>query len=220
VLFLIEGGLKTLRETPGVYQYNIIYDRTDYTRENFDLEVAKKLMEISSHAPERIHQIFVVKPNWLYYTLFALIKPFMHPDTVAKIKLCSSDPSKELLQLFEPDQLLKEYGGTGTYEYKWTTPTGRPKLEPDTDLENLTLQETFDKVSQKVASIEISEENEKKLYGLYQQATQGDNISTQPWALQYDARTKWDAWTACKGMTKDDAMEHYVELYTELRSTQ
>ncbi len=44
-------------------------------------------MEMSKYAPERIHQIFIIKPNWLYHALFALVKPFMHPDTVSKVKV-------------------------------------------------------------------------------------------------------------------------------------
>ena len=35
---------------------------------------------------------------------------------------------------------------------------------------------------------------------------QGD----QPWAVQVEARAKWDAWNSRKGMTKDAAMAAYV----------
>jgi diazepam-binding inhibitor (GABA receptor modulator, acyl-CoA-binding protein) len=54
--------------------------------------------------------------------------------------------------------------------------------------------------------------NEAKLelYGLFKQATSGDNDSSQPWAVQLEARAKWDAWTANKGMTQDAAKEAYI----------
>lgn len=35
----------------------------------------------------------------------------------------------------------------------------------------------------------------------------GDVQGSQPWAVQYEARAKWDAWNANKGMTKEDAMK-------------
>jgi len=50
------------------------------------------------------------------------------------------------------------------------------------------------------------------VYGLYKQATEGDNASSQPWAVQFEARAKWDAWTANKGKSKELAMEEYVAL--------
>lgn len=38
-----------------------------------------------------------------------------------------------------------------------------------------------------------------QIYGLYKQATVGDNTTAQPWAVQMEARAKWEAWTAHKG---------------------
>lgn len=34
---------------------------------------------------------------------------------------------------------------------------------------------------------------------LYKQALEGDNSAKQPWAVQLEARAKWDAWEANKG---------------------
>ena len=38
--------------------------------------------------------------------------------------------------------------------------------------------------------------NEKKLefYSFFKQATEGDVTGSQPWAVQLEARAKWDAW--------------------------
>ena len=38
-----------------------------------------------------------------------------------------------------------------------------------------------------------------KLYALYKQATVGDVNIAQPWAVQLEARAKWDAWNELKG---------------------
>ncbi|KAG5503803.1 hypothetical protein JIQ42_07320 [Leishmania sp. Namibia] len=57
-------------------------------------------------------------------------------------------------------------------------------------------------------------DNNTKLsfYSLYKQATEGDVKGTQPWAVQVEARAKWDAWNARKGMSSDEAKAAYVKL--------
>lgn len=57
--------------------------------------------------------------------------------------------------------------------------------------------------------------NEEKLqfYGLYKQALFGDCNTPQPWAVQVSERAKWNAWNSKKGMTKQNAMIKYCELY-------
>jgi diazepam-binding inhibitor (GABA receptor modulating acyl-CoA-binding protein) len=55
-----------------------------------------------------------------------------------------------------------------------------------------------------------------KLYGLFKQATVGDVNTSQPWAVQLEARAKWDAWNANKGMTQDAAKAAYIALVNEL----
>ena len=48
-------------------------------------------------------------------------------------------------------------------------------------------------------------------YKFYKQAKQGDVQGGQPWAIQFEARQKWDAWNSVCGMSKEDAMKGYVE---------
>ena len=47
-------------------------------------------------------------------------------------------------------------------------------------------------------------------YAFFKQVTVGDVTGTQPWAVQFEARSKWDAWNKIKGTNKSDAMEGYV----------
>lgn len=49
-----------------------------------------------------------------------------------------------------------------------------------------------------------------KAYGLYKQATEGDNKESKPWAVQVEKKAKWDAWTANKGKSKTQAMAEYI----------
>ncbi len=54
------------------------------------------------------------------------------------------------------------------------------------------------------------------LYGLYKQCKDGDCDIPQPWAVQFEARAKWDAWNEHKGMEKAKAMKKYVKKAKEL----
>merc|ERR1712167_498654 len=59
--------------------------------------------------------------------------------------------------------------------------------------------------------VESSNAQKLELYGLYKQATVGDVTGSQPWAVQLEARAKWDAWNAIKGMSKEQAMQEYID---------
>ena len=49
------------------------------------------------------------------------------------------------------------------------------------------------------------------LYGFYKQATMGDNTTAQPGMFAVKDKAKWNAWNANKGLSKEAAMEKYVE---------
>jgi diazepam-binding inhibitor (GABA receptor modulator, acyl-CoA-binding protein) len=50
------------------------------------------------------------------------------------------------------------------------------------------------------------------LYALYKQATVGDVTGARPGMMDLRGRAKYDAWTKRKGMTKDAAMQAYIDL--------
>ena len=56
-----------------------------------------------------------------------------------------------------------------------------------------------------------------KIYGLYKQATTGDNADKKPGFADMVARAKWDAWNKCKGRSNDEAMQQYIDLIESLR---
>lgn len=62
----------------------------------------------------------------------------------------------------------------------------------------------------------ISNDEKLALYGLYKQATVGDNTTGAPWAVQLEAKAKWNAWTAEKGKTKEQAEAAYISLVKTL----
>ena len=55
-----------------------------------------------------------------------------------------------------------------------------------------------------------------KIYGLYKQATAGDNTDKKPGFSDMVGRAKWEAWDGFKGLTADAAMQQYVELIDTL----
>lgn len=56
-----------------------------------------------------------------------------------------------------------------------------------------------------------------KIYGLYKQATTGDNAEKKPGFSDMIGRAKWDAWALQKGKTADEAMQQYIDLIESLR---
>ena len=50
------------------------------------------------------------------------------------------------------------------------------------------------------------------LYALYKQATTGNVSGDRPGMLDVKGRAKYDAWAKRKGMTKDAAMQAYIDL--------
>lgn len=55
-----------------------------------------------------------------------------------------------------------------------------------------------------------------KIYGLYKQATTGDNTEKKPGFSDLVGRAKWDAWSVCKGTSSDDAKQRYIDLIESL----
>lgn len=57
------------------------------------------------------------------------------------------------------------------------------------------------------------------LYGLFKQSTEGDVMGEKPGGFDFKAILKYDSWTAKKGMSKEQAMQDYVNLVNTLQQT-
>lgn len=55
-----------------------------------------------------------------------------------------------------------------------------------------------------------------KLYGLYKQATVGDNTTAKPGVFDLKGKYKWQAWEDLKGTSESDAEQQYIELADDL----
>ena len=55
-----------------------------------------------------------------------------------------------------------------------------------------------------------------KIYGLYKQATVGDNAEKKPGFGDMVGRAKWDAWNGFKGTASAEAKQQYIDLIAAL----
>ncbi|OHC80230.1 MAG: acyl-CoA-binding protein [Rhodoferax sp. RIFCSPLOWO2_12_FULL_60_11] len=55
-----------------------------------------------------------------------------------------------------------------------------------------------------------------KIYGLYKQASVGDNNDKKPGFSDMVGRAKWEAWNSLKGTSSNDAMQQYIDLIESL----
>lgn len=82
------------------------------------------------------------------------------------------------------------------------------------------LQQLFEEAVAGSKSLPAKPDNETllKLYGLYKQATMGDNIEAGPSnVFDFVAKFKHEAWAKLKGTSKEAAMQLYVELVKSLQ---
>ena len=56
-----------------------------------------------------------------------------------------------------------------------------------------------------------------KIYGLYKQASEGDNEGKRPGFTDMVGRMKFDAWTELKGKSNEEAMQEYIDLIESLK---
>lgn len=64
-----------------------------------------------------------------------------------------------------------------------------------------------------------SNEDLLKLYGLYKQATEGDNETERPGGFDFKAAAKYNAWANQKGLSKEEATNQYIKLVDLLSKT-
>jgi acyl-CoA-binding protein len=83
----------------------------------------------------------------------------------------------------------------------------------------MSLQEQFEQAAAESKNLPERPDNMTllKIYALYKQGASGDVEGKRPGMMDMVARAKFDAWDALKGTSKEDAMQQYVDLITELK---
>ena len=57
-----------------------------------------------------------------------------------------------------------------------------------------------------------------EMYALYKQATTGDVSGERPGGFDFVGAAKFDAWTGLKGVSKEDAMQRYIDKIEALQA--
>jgi len=79
------------------------------------------------------------------------------------------------------------------------------------------LRERFLAASERVKSLgDQPNETLLELYALYKQATAGDVSGKRPGMFDPVGRAKYDAWSARRGLSSEEAMQAYIELVDSL----
>lgn len=80
------------------------------------------------------------------------------------------------------------------------------------------LEKLFNQAVEGVRDVEKrpSNENLLKLYGLFKQATEGDVQGDRPGGFDFKAIAKYDSWSSLRSMSKEDAMQTYIDLVDSL----
>ncbi|XP_065053174.1 acyl-CoA-binding protein-like [Rhopilema esculentum] len=82
------------------------------------------------------------------------------------------------------------------------------------------MSEAFQKAAEEVKNLAARPTDAEMLetYGLYKQVTVGDCNTERPGFLDFTGKSKHDAWSSKKGMSKEEAQEKYIKLAEELKS--
>ncbi len=96
-----------------------------------------------------------------------------------------------------------------------------PEKKTETNKSNApmtALEEKFEEAKKKVMELPEKPSNEKmlELYALNKQATIGDVNTEKPAMFDFVAAAKYNAWTAKKGMAKEEAQQKYIDAVMAL----
>lgn len=83
------------------------------------------------------------------------------------------------------------------------------------------LKAQFEKAAQDVQKLPRKPDNDTllRLYALYKQATVGDVSGKRPGILDMVGQAKYDAWAKVKGKSRDEAMQAYIDLVSQLKGS-
>jgi diazepam-binding inhibitor (GABA receptor modulator, acyl-CoA-binding protein) len=82
----------------------------------------------------------------------------------------------------------------------------------------MSLEEDFSSAQVRVKKLSRTPSSDELLaiYSLYKQASVGDVQGSRPGMLDFKGRAKFDAWSGRRGMSKEKAMQGYVDMVGEL----
>ncbi|XP_019645829.1 PREDICTED: motile sperm domain-containing protein 2-like [Branchiostoma belcheri] len=108
-------------------QMTILFDMIESGLGNMDMDFIRFLINcFKNYFPNKLAYLLVYEMPWILNTAWKIIKTWLPPDSVKKIKFVNRN---EIQQYIAPDQLATRMGGMDTFQYTY------PPL-PDDDLPN------------------------------------------------------------------------------------
>ncbi|AMS26321.1 acyl-CoA-binding protein [Bacteroidetes bacterium UKL13-3] len=82
----------------------------------------------------------------------------------------------------------------------------------------MSLEKQFEQASKDVHTLTERPGNDVllNLYSLHKQASVGDVNADEPGRFDFIAKAKYNAWATKKGLSREDAMQQYVDLVNSL----
>jgi|GEM_PF-4869919 len=74
----------------------------------------------------------------------------------------------------------------------------------------------FDVIVSKVKASLLADKQKVILYGLYMQATAGNNDTIKPSFFDFKEKEKWKSWKRYYGLTSEEAQKMYIETALKL----
>lgn len=80
------------------------------------------------------------------------------------------------------------------------------------------VEDQFEEAQIKLKTLTERPSNQELLsiYGLFKQATEGDNTTKKPGVFDMKGQFKWQAWKDLEGTSVQDACQKYIDLVDEL----
>ena len=73
----------------------------------------KSILNIDQYYyPETMHKLYVINCPFVFRMMWNIVKPMLHPLTVAKINICGYDFITQLRSIMDDDQIPKYLGGS------------------------------------------------------------------------------------------------------------
>ncbi len=80
------------------------------------------------------------------------------------------------------------------------------------------LKDQFDQAATDIHRLDQRPDNDTllRLYALYKQGSEGDVGGEKPGFFDFVGTAKYEAWTGLKGMSREEAMQQYVDLVRKM----
>ncbi len=136
-VYLMELGRRLMQ--PPSEMVTLVFDMADAGISSFDLSSIQFMVQcFQNFYPESLGKCLIVNPPWIFSGFFRMVKPLLDPIVAAKIEMVS--PGEEMFQFIPQENLMKRFGGSSEYEYKFEEAEEIEMIAPISDNELLKIE--------------------------------------------------------------------------------